>query len=543
MLNIPVSSVVYPDFLISYKSFITESMILARDISMIFLWVVVIDFVIYLILSRYERLLKIVKCIFLTINICVFLIDLFTIYFFQFPLNSTMIEVLSVSNVRESGEFAQTYGTNVQFWLFIAFVGVLLFMAWQLFKLISRKKILLFLILITGASLGVYAARNEVNVGKGYERFLSSLAPVRLIYMASSFYIDKMDLQQAMNTNTPVIITKNESSIPYFIYIVGESGSRNHMSLYGYYLETSPLLSKRKDIYIFDDVVSPHASTVAVLKKLFCFYDYESSGNWYDYQSLFNILNAAGYYTVWLSNHERRPGWDPRTVYSSQCAYRDFPDKFKGSQYHSDTYDEKLLPLIDEFLSIKHDKKFLAVELLGSHYHCYKRYPKEFAKFTAKDEKNSYTTLTESQKQNRAEYDNSILYNDYVVNEIIKRFENENAIIIYAPDHSAEVYDSMNFTGDGDGIRSAFIIEIPFLVFTSNKFRESYPDLDARIKSSVHRPYMTDDVIHTILDILGIATPDYNPAKSIINENFDAARKRMYFKYEYIKGKGLIAIQ
>ena len=361
--------------------------------------------------------------------------------------------------------------------------------------------------------------------------------------MASSIYIDRLDLQQAMNANTPIVITKNESSIPYFVYIVGESTSRNHMSLYGYDLETSPLLSKRKDIYIFDDVISPHANTTAVLKKLFCFYDYESSGSWYDYQTLFNILNAAGYYTCWLSNHERRPGWDPRTVYSSQCAYRDFTDKFKGSQYHSDTYDEKLLPLIDEFLSIKQDKKFLAVELLGAHVHYYKRYPKEFAKFTANDEKDSYKTLTDSQKQTRAEYDNAILYNDYVVNEIIKRFEDKNAIIIYAPDHAAEVYDSMNFTGDGDGMRSAFMIEIPFLVYLSDKFKESYPDLDLRIKSSIHRPYMTDDVIHTILDIMGIATPDYDPAKSIINENFDSSRKRIYAGCEYIKGKGLIAIQ
>ena len=203
-------------------------MILGRDISMIFLWVVAGDLVIYFILSKHERTLKIIKYILLIINICVFLTDLFTIYFFQFPLNSTMLEVLSVSNMREAGEFAQTYGSNIQFWLFIVLVCVLIFIAWQLFKFICRQKVLLFVILIAGALMGIYAARNEVKIGKGYERFLSSLAPVRLIYMASSIYIDRIDLQQAMNADTPVVLTKNESSIPYFVYIVGESTSKNH---------------------------------------------------------------------------------------------------------------------------------------------------------------------------------------------------------------------------------------------------------------------------------------------------------------------------
>ena len=36
--------------------------------------------------------------------------------------------------------------------------------------------------------------------------------------------------------------------------------------------------------------------------------------------------------------------------------------------------------------------------------------------------------LSQRQMQVRAEYDNAVLYNDFVVNEIIKRFEDKNAI-------------------------------------------------------------------------------------------------------------------
>ena len=66
---------------------------------------------------------------------------------------------------------------------------------------------------------------------------------------------------------------------------------------------------------------------------------------------------------------------------------------------------------------------------MGTHIDYSMRYPKEFKKFSPEDEQ-GLNTINLSQKI-RAEYDNAVLYNDFVVNEIIKRFETRNAIIIY----------------------------------------------------------------------------------------------------------------
>ena len=65
------------------------------------------------------------------------------------------------------------------------------------------------------------------------------------------------------------------------------------------------------------------------------------------------------------------------------------------------------------------------------------------------------------------------------------------------------------------------------LVWTSERFRAAYPELQARLAGAVDRPYMTDDMIHTLLDLMQISTPEYNPAKSILNPAFDASRKRL----------------
>ena len=64
-------------------------------------------------------------------------------------------------------------------------------------------------------------------------------------------------------------------------------------------------------------------------------------------------------------------------------------------------------------------------------------------------------------------------------------------------------------------------------MYASGKFKEKYPEIVKRIEKSLNDPYMTDDLIHTILDIADIKTPEFDETRSIINEKFNAERKRI----------------
>ena len=77
------------------------------------------------------------------------------------------------------------------------------------------------------------------------------------------------------------------------------------------------------------------------------------------------------------------------------------------------------------------------------------------------------------------------------------------------------------------------MIEIPVIVWGSEKFKEKYPEKWAALQRAVDRPYMTDDMIHTILDIADIYTDDYRPEKSLINPEFDASRRRIFSGLDY----------
>ena len=280
------------------------------------------------------------------------------------------------------------------------------------------------------------------------------------------------------------------------------------------------------------------------MRKLFNFSNYESKDEWFTYQNIFNILKAANYYTVWISNQESSAlsGISPSAVYSSLCDFKKFTEEFNDRYFQSSTNDGNILPMLDDAMKEPHGKNFYLLHLIGTHFHYHKRYTEPFKKFSADDEfrNNGFDSI--SQRAMRADYDNAILYNDFVINEIIKRFEDKNAILFYISDHGEEVYDSIDFVGHGAGA-DRNVVEIPFLIWISEKFRSEYPELDKRIFESLHRPYMTDDIIHTILDIAGIETPDYEPGRSVINEKFNASRPRIFMNFIYDKEKGFSEIQ
>lgn len=188
---------------------------------------------------------------------------------------------------------------------------------------------------------------------------------------------------------------------------------------------------------------------------------------------------------------------------------------------------------MDNFISNAHEKNFYVIHLFGSHRMYDARYPKEFEKFTTADEDKP----TESQKQMTSEYDNSILYNDYILDEIFKRFEDKNALIIYISDHGEEVFeDGKDFSGHSlEELGNRSVIEIPMLIWTSKSFNELYPEKISALKNSVDKPYRTDLIIHTVLDLMDIRTESFNAAKSIVNKNFDTSFKRIYNGQIYTK--------
>ena len=338
----------------------------------------------------------------------------------------------------------------------------------------------------------------------------------------------------AVHWKQTVHINKNQSTLPNIVVVIGESTSRNHMGLYGYHVPDTPRMQQRADageLHIFRDVISPQSETLLSLTRALTFYHNGASGNWTDYTDLIDIVRQAGYHTVWISNQEPTGvyGESPLMSYADACDEKDFT-RLKDHSLNK-TPDEALLPLLDDALQRQTEKNFYVIHLMGTHTQYSDRYPKEFARFTAVDENQ---TRPEWQTI-RAEYDNAILYNDYILDEIIQRFENKSTLLIYFSDHGEEVCENRNFFGHfHDG--TLYQIEIPMLAWTSAKFQQQYPGDSQRIQAAVNQPFMTDDLIHAILDILLIDADGYEENKSLFSPAF-IPKQRIYNGIDYDKNR------
>ncbi|MBR4195167.1 MAG: phosphoethanolamine transferase [Synergistaceae bacterium] len=500
--------------------------------------IVLADIILHVLLHKFRLVHRIVKAVIIAAGIIMTAADLFMLWYWHRPFDTKILDIVLSARVNESFEFFRTYITDGGFILFIIGTVAAILIMYRL-----RKAVLLFTaIMIVTAFQEVIMFPAIFNAFYLTPRNANYLSIYRMASMIQTVRAERLEYRAILDGKPKEItLTRNDSSIPYTVFILGEATARNHMSLYGYHLPTTPRLDRRKQeggLHVFTDVIAPHSYTVIVLEKLFNFYRYGGTGKWFTYTNIFSILKAAGVHTAWLSNQERNTFYYPGTLYSNACDFVAYVDT-RYDWYFVRSYDGELLPLLDDVIEKSAEKNFCVLHLIGTHSDYSKRYPPEYAKFTASDMTGGWDGITDRQQQIRAEYDNAMLYNDFIVDEIIRRFEDKNAVVIYLSDHGQEVFDEYNFMSHGGEEPYRNIIEIPFVIWTSLKFRQAYPELEARIAASVNRPYMTDDMIHTLLDLMGIETAEYDPAKSVINPNFDSSRQRIYAGMLYDKDKGL----
>lgn len=504
------------------------------------IWIITL-FITYLLnFIKNKKLRYAAKTLFLIPSIVFWIAETVTMWKYKALIGTGIINSLLETNLSEAKEFLLAVVGPYEIIISITLV----ILGTTIYRYGKRKQwsVPVFLKKIITAVIAVWTCCSVYFVADlaiNYNEFLleEPIIPAqRITNSASVAYKNMLAYHElSKNINSHVELTENNSSIPNIVFILGEATNRNHMHLYGYYLPTTPHLDElnaRGDLAVFTDVVSPHSTTIAVLSKLFTFANYESNLPWYKYNNLIDIMNSAGYKTFWLSNQESSGIWgNVAQVYASHSSYHKFT-RIRDSREDYGVEDGALFPLVDEARNIAGPQKnFYVIHLMGGHIAYYNRYPYAFTKFSADDIK---ANLDPDQKKVVAQYDNAIYYNDYVVTTIMEKFKDTNTLVIYVPDHSEAVFDEgSDVNGHLEENATHNMIEIPVIMWGSPKFRATYPELWQKILDARHRPYMTDDMIHTVMDIAGVKTKDFDPARSLINSQFNTHRPRIFNNMDY----------
>jgi heptose-I-phosphate ethanolaminephosphotransferase len=314
-----------------------------------------------------------------------------------------------------------------------------------------------------------------------------------------------------------------------FVVVFGESTTTRHMSLYGYFRETTPLMDAHRDeLAVYTDVVTPDTHTIGVMQKALTFANHEHPEYYMQKPSLVELFNAAGFETYWISNQALFDKWGG--------SYGVIAEESKNL-YDLSVYQKPDGIVLARLNSILQDtiqgNRIIFIHLMGNHhaYNC--RYPQEYDYFDHKKRGDLDAGFRDNtMKRTIDEYDNSIRYGDFVYASVLEQIKQVQAatFFLYFADHGEEVYDDSR-KPRGHFMSNVYPAQcrIPFILWQSEQHKKEIPEMVI----DTARPYSIENVIYSLSTLSGLRYEDNDQKASIFSAEYEAPQNRMVGKEDY----------
>ncbi|WP_198305586.1 phosphoethanolamine transferase [Arcobacter vandammei] len=441
---------------------------------------------------------------------------------FNIPLEKEALYSIFQSNTSESMEFITSF-VPIGSILFIIFSLIFLFyISWwhRNSKVRSFDFTTLFILIVSTSIIAISYIDNMKLpnfIQEHYNTYIKELETFK-------------DIQNKKNFNENFEASKEKIGETY-IFVIGESLNKRHMQLYGYPRQTTPNLQKlyeNSEILKFNNVFSNHVLTMSTLSLALTEAYIGSSKKYFDSASIVDILKKANFETIWLTNQNLLGAWDNLvSIIASNTDETISINNSIGTTTRTQNYDGELIKYLDKFLETKSSKnRAIFIHLMGSHLAYCQRFPKEYRVYNDDLDDKTFGKNLASKKDIKNFvncYDNSVLYNDFVVSsmiESIKKQEGVNALI-YMPDHAEEVFKAY---AHDPGKFTFNMTQIPLIIWFSQDYKDKYFEKYENILENKNRYFSNDRLYDTLIGITDIKTPlykadfDLSSNKYFINE-------------------------
>ena len=506
---------------------------------------------------------------------CTSLTDLFCWVKFQSTLNPSMLLLVGETDEREASEFFSSYFTSdlifssVGLLLLVMLIHILTTFLKKVklppaisYKVTVAKQIINHSHYILGGVCLVFlgwaiesSAHNKKEmvqmfsldtIGSVEHELTTSdcaqfyLPVYRLAFSIFSNELASQQVDRLIEAKDKMSVDSCSFKSPNIVLIIGESYGKLHSQQYGYFMPTTPRQIKREKsglLVPFSDVVAPWNLTSFVFKNVFSLHVVGEKGEWCDYPLFPSLFRKAGYHVTFITNQFLPKA--KQAVYDfSGGFFLNHPElsaaMFDSRNQQLYRFDRGLLDDYDKNQQQHNtDHNLIIFHLLGQHVKYNQRFPSDRRHFTAEDYEKKRADLNGKQRNVLADYDNAVLYNDSIVDAIISRFEDKEAIIIYMPDHGEECYEGnrgficRNHSAAIDYDLAHYEFEIPFWIFCSYKYAAKHPDIYKEIIGAKNRRFMTDALPHMLLYLAGIHTKDYHAEYNILSPQYNEMRPRI----------------
>ena len=331
------------------------------------------------------------------------------------------------------------------------------------------------------------------------------------------------------------------------VLVIGESYNKRHSSLYGYELDTSPLMRAERDqglLTVFTDAISPYNLTSVSIKNMLSLNSLGHGESWQDYPIWPAVMRRAGW-QVDLWDNQRSYG--PSEIHSvSLMSFLFAPDMVEHvySKVNEASFDQDG-ELVDDYYAHRGPsaRNLVIFHLMGQHSGYDSRYPHvaQWELWSPADAPRADAPyIDDAHRQVIIDYARATRYNDHVLASIINHYRDRNAVVVMLSDHGEEVYDYRDFiVRDHDPNKTVPMVryenEIPFFVWCSPVYKARHPERAAAIAAAASRPLMSDGLGQMMLwlgqvdcqwsdSTRNVLHPAYRPAPRLIYDGIDYDR-------------------
>jgi len=330
--------------------------------------------------------------------------------------------------------------------------------------------------------------------------------------------------QKKRKTGVIEFKAKKDKKGETYIVIIGEALNKKHMGIYGYLRNTTPLLSEKtinSELLLFSNTYSNHTHTMPALSFSLTEANQYNNKNYYASLSLVDIFNKAEIETYWITNQTINGACDNLvSIIAHEADHFVALNHTVGKKINTLKHDGESINEVKKILAQKTDKnRVIFVHLIGNHWSYSSRYPKDKYTIYKEELKLGELGTLASKNPNINDYDNSVLYNDHVVNSILEEVQKEKGVngFIYMSDHAYDVirnisHLSRKFTYE--------MTQIPMIAWFSDDYKKEYSDKYNTFVSHQNTLFSNDMFYDTIVGLFDVETDKYNTKYDFTSKDY-----------------------
>lgn len=430
--------------------------------------------------------------------------------------DANMLQNIMQTNIGEAGAWL-----TPQFWMWLGITGLLpaQWYCWGVnihytkpwYREFGKRIVVIITSLITVLTVILLAYGSYISFFRNNKTVNHLIVPTNFVGAAVKTAYNTYDAHQPLQRIGLDASHQRHGNKRLLILVMGETTRAQNWGLNGYPRQTTPELAAMGDQVVnFPQVSSCGTATAVSLPCLFSNMPRQHyQANLAKHQEgLLDVLQRSGVAVSWRDNDGGCKGVCDR------IRHLDVRDWAPNLKCNSDgCLDESLLINLHDMITNMPDDAVLVLHTMGSHGPAYyQRYPEAFRRFTPTCDTNQIQQCTREQLRNT--YDNTVLYTDHILAEIIKLLQNESGLasaMWYFSDHGESLGENgIYLHATPYAIAPEEQTRVPMLFWANHDFADiSNLDMNCLRRHAHQQEFSHDNIFHSVLGLMNVKTSEY----------------------------------